>query len=173
MAKFDPYGPFSGVKDALALLKLMDDPKGRKDIIRVIDGFEQARLKLNETIETYGKLSEIDSLRSQEKNARDEASKALREAKAEAERIIEAANARAAELDQERQEIDAAAERVASDRAALEAEMSGLETRRAELTAAIKGAEAREKAATKATDEAKAAKSEYEGKLADLRRITA
>ncbi len=62
MAKFNLYGPFGGVRDAITLLSLMEDKKKRKEFLGVVTALEEERQALNETIEVYGKAKKMDGL---------------------------------------------------------------------------------------------------------------
>lgn len=106
MAKIDLYGAFPQVDNAIELLLLMADPKGRDKILKTLKGLEAERDKLNEAIETYGKAREIDSLHAQAKELTERAAAEMEVAevtaaglKAQAEAADLKAAARAAELD--------------------------------------------------------------------------
>lgn len=59
MAKINPYGPFSGVREAISLLSLLDDKEKRAEIRKVISEWEDERVKFNETAEEYKIAGEI------------------------------------------------------------------------------------------------------------------
>lgn len=62
MAKFDFYGPFSGVKDGISLLTMLSDNEKLATVLEIANKLEGERNRLNKAIETYGKISQIEAI---------------------------------------------------------------------------------------------------------------
>ena len=170
--KHDPYGPFSGIKDALALLTMLSDAKKRKECLDIISGLEEERLKINKSIEVYASLGEIDALRGEEKHLRDLAKKAVERAKVRATEIEDEARLVAKDAAEGLRQLALDKSKFMEKERELASREQALENGKKVMADAMKVMEAREAAARRAEEAGKKAKAVYEGKVEALRKGT-
>ena len=170
MAKYELYAPFSGVKDGLTLLTLLQDKKKLAEVMGVLEALEGERTKLNEAIEVYGKAKKMDGLlhKAQENAALSE--KALSEATANSETVRAEAKHWADELNRKSKTREAD---VKQREDAVEEGERLLENEKARFTQESKIAEAKiakdEQTATKRLEEATALRDRYQKILDDMK----
>ena len=164
--QFGFVAPLQGVKSFMDFAALFDDKKRWAEICAVARAIEKERQALNATIETYGKVSDIDRLHSEAEAHKTEAARSIQAAHDKAEGIIEEALAEASGMEDDRNAL-------ADEQAAAVEETKLLRASRKSLAAtqetAVKAEATAEKAkaaAEQAETAAREREAEYEAKIA-------